>query len=200
MVLVSALLLKKRVKKKNFFFKKKRIMSTNVVSVNGNEDVRQSGHDIFLENAPGLWFVMFLSPTCLFCRKFSEQYARLADAMVKTSNITVASLDVQRFPAVVDIMNAQESNTFAPFQSVPMFGLFYNGSPIAKYTGRRNASAMRLYLLDQQKQLKTMKQSGTTAQQAAEPLHRGEPGPGLIRIESAFVGDNAYLTVEESGS
>lgn len=104
-----------------------------------SNDFESPGGRVMKLRKPGLQFVMFKSQGCPHCITFSPHFEALSQ---KELRVKFSYADVKRYRQIVGM--AQTTQT--PIKGVPMFILYVNGAPFAKYTGKHNASTMLSFL------------------------------------------------------
>lgn len=107
---------------------------SNIQALSGTNFSAPQGKTLRI-NLPGIVFVMFKSENCSYCRQSLPIIQSLSK---RDKRITWAIIDVSKNKDVVQ--KAASTNT--PIKGVPMFILYANGSPIAKYKGDRTEPAI----------------------------------------------------------
>ena len=93
-------------------------------------------------NVEGAILVMFTSSSCVHCQKFMPEFIKLPKVF-NGVKFGVCSLDGQNRKIAIDSHQTQN-----PITDVPRFFLYYQGNPVAEYTGVRNLNHIVNFLQD----------------------------------------------------
>lgn len=124
-------------------------------------------------NMPGIILVFFKMDGCDGCASFEPIFYQLA---TQEQRITygIANLSTSR-----DIISSSRSTT-TPIQTVPYVVLYVNGSPYAKYNGKKTLMAMKSFVSKIMPQIPSpnSNQSFVAAPQSLHPSQGGIYGSG----------------------
>ena len=122
-------------------------------------------------NLDGYVLVFFKMDGCTGCAAFEPQFYQLANAE-RGINYAVANLSSNR-----EII-AMSRTTSTSIQTVPYIVLYVNGSPFAKYNGKKNVQALRSFIKKALSQAPASQSSFVPRQQPAPGAQPGMYGSG----------------------